>query len=430
MSPSRRVFVARLAGTAVFDPIGDRVGWARDVIVTIGLKGRPKAIGLVVEVPGKRRVFLPFTRVTSVDAGQIDSTGLVNMRRFEQRPVETLVVGELLDRRITLGDNRQALIEDVAIEAHSVGRGDWEVTQLFVRMLTGARGIGRGRGPTELVDVRQVPDLAGQAGVQGVGQLMASWGDIKAPDMADLLHDMPKARRLEVAAALDDDRLADVLQELGDDDRLEIIGHIDRARAADVLEAMEPDDAADLINELPANEASILLALMEPGEAQGVRRLLAYGEHSAGGLMTTEPVIMPPESPIAQALAAVRRHDLSPALASMVFVTRPPSETPTGRFLGVVHIQRLLREAPHQAIGTVLDTDIEPLSPNDPLGRVTRLMATYNLIALPVVDPDRRLLGAVSADDVLDHLLPEDWRSGDDDVTDLSLGPAEEPAHG
>ncbi|MDR1634179.1 MAG: CBS domain-containing protein [Bifidobacteriaceae bacterium] len=430
MSPSRRVFVARLAGTAVFDPIGDRVGWARDVVVTIGLKGRPKAIGLVVEVPGKRRVFLPFTRVTSIDSGQIVSTGLVNMRRFEQRPVETLVVAELLDRRIVLKDDRQALIEDVGIEAHSVGRGDWEVSQLFVRVVAGGRGIGRNRGPTELVDVRDVPDLAGQAGVQGVGQLMASWGDMKPADMADLLHDMPKPRQLEVATALDNDRLADVMQELGDDDRLDIIEHLGRSRAADVLEAMEPDDAADLINELPQNEASILLALMEPGEAQDVRRLLAYGENSAGGLMTTEPVIMPPEAPIAQALAAVRRHDLSPALASMVFVTRPPSETPTGRFLGVAHIQRLLREPPHQAIGTVVDTDVEPLRPDDPLGRVTRFMATYNLIALPVVDADRRLLGAVSADDVLDHLLPEDWRSADDDITDLSLGPAEEVAHG
>ncbi|MDR0627991.1 MAG: CBS domain-containing protein [Bifidobacteriaceae bacterium] len=430
MSPPRRIFVARLAGTAVFDPIGDRVGWARDVVVTIGLKGRPRAIGLVVEVPGKRRVFLPFTRVTSIDSGQIVSTGLVNMRRFEQRPVETLVVGELLDRRIRLADDRHALIEDVAIEARSAPRGDWEVTQLFVRLETAGRGIGRRRGPTELVDVRDVPDLAGQAGVQGVGQLMASWGDIKAPDMADLMHDMPRARRLEVAAALDNDRLADVLQELGDDDRLEIVEHLGRARAADVLEAMEPDDAADLINELPESEAAILLGLMEPEEAQDVRRLLAYGENSAGGLMTTEPVIMPPEAPIAQAIAAVRRHDLSPALASMVFVTRPPSETPTGKFLGVAHIQRLLREPPHQAIGTVLDTDVEPLAPDDPLGRVTRLMATYNLIALPVVDSDRRLLGAVSADDVLDHLLPDDWRTGDDDVTDQSLGPAEEVAHG
>jgi Mg/Co/Ni transporter MgtE len=348
------------------------------------------------------------------------------MRRFEQRANETLVVGELLDRRITLRDGTPAVIEDVALEAHIAPRGDWEVTQLFVRPSSGARGLGRRRGDAELVDVSAVPDLASQAGLAGVGQLMASWGDIKPADMADLLHDMPKGRRLDVATALDDDRLADVMQELGDDDRLEIIEHIGRARAADVLEAMEPDDATDLISELPEPEAAILLALMQPEEAQDVRRLLAYGENTAGGLMTTEPVVLPPETPIAQALAAVRREDLSPALASMVFVTRPPSETPTGRLVGVAHIQRLLREPPHQPIGSVVDTDVEPLSPDDPLGRVTRLMATYNLIALPVIDQDRRLLGAVSADDVLDHLLPDDWRSGDDDVTDLSLGPGGE----
>jgi Mg/Co/Ni transporter MgtE len=277
-----------------------------------------------------------------------------------------------------------------------------------------------------LIDVRDVPDLAGQAGVQGVGQLMASLGDIKPADLADLIHDMPRARRLEVASALSDGRLADVLQESGDDDRVEIITQLPQARAADILEAMEPDDAADLIHELPDDEAAALLELMEPDDAQDVRRLLAYGEHSAGGLMTTEPVILPPETAIAQALAAVRRQDLSPALASMVFVTRPPNETPTGHFLGVVHLQRLLREPPHQPIGSALDRDVEALHPDDPLGRVTRLMATYNLTALPVVDEDRRLLGAVSADDVLDHLLPDDWRAGDDDVTDLSLGPAGE----
>ncbi|MDR2114123.1 MAG: magnesium transporter, partial [Bifidobacteriaceae bacterium] len=162
MNPSRRVFVARLAGTPVFDPIGDRVGWARDVVATIALKGRPRAIGLVVEVPGKRRVFLPFTRVTSVDAGQIVSTGLVNMRRFEQRPSETLVVGELLDRRITLQSGSPVVIEDVSIEANAQLRGDWEVTQLFVRHQTGGLGIGRRRGQTELLDVREVPNLAGQ----------------------------------------------------------------------------------------------------------------------------------------------------------------------------------------------------------------------------------------------------------------------------
>jgi Mg/Co/Ni transporter MgtE len=325
-----------------------------------------------------------------------------------------------------LKDGTPATIEDVALEIvdHS---GEWTVTQLFVRFTASKGGLAlRRRGETALVDIRDVPDLAGQAGVQGVGQLLATLGELKPADLADLMHDMPRTRRLEVAGALDDDRLADVLQELGDEDRIEIIRELGRARAADVLEAMEPDDAADLINELPHAEAAVLLGLMEPDDARDLRRLLAYGEHTAGGLMTTEPVILGPESPIAAALAAVRREDLTPALASMVFVTRPPTETPTGRFLGVVHIQRLLREPPHLAIGTILDTDIEVLSPSDPLGRVTRLMATYNLTALPVVDPERRLLGAVSADDLLDHLLPEDWRSGDDDVTDASMGPADE----
>jgi Mg/Co/Ni transporter MgtE len=137
--------------------------------------------------------------------------------------------------------------------------------------------------------------------------------------------------------------------------------------------------------------------------------------------MTTEPVILPPETPIAAALAHVRREDLTPALASMVFVCRPPLESPTGRFLGVVHMQRLLREPPHEAIGGLLDTEIERVTVDAPLAQLTRLLATYNLLALPVVDEERRLLGAVSVDDVLDHLLPTDWRDADDDETDRAM---------
>ena len=88
---SRRVFVARLNGLSVFDPLGDEVGRVRDVVVTLsartgGSGAGPRVIGIVVEVPGRRRVFVPITRVTSIDAGQVITTGLVNMRRFEQRP--------------------------------------------------------------------------------------------------------------------------------------------------------------------------------------------------------------------------------------------------------------------------------------------------------------------------------------------------------
>lgn len=422
-SVGTRVFVARLVGIAVFDPLGDQVGRVRDVVVLVRPKGAPQAVGLVVEVPGRRRVFLPLTRVTSIDAGQVISTGLVNMRRFEQRPAETLAVGELLDRSVDLSDGSgPATIVDLAIEQRR--NRDWEVSQLYVRRdASGKNRLMRRRGQTLLVDVTEVRSLAATAELQPADLLLASYEDLKPADLADALQDLSDTRRLEVSAALTNERLADVLEELPEDDQVAILTALGMNRAADVLDAMEPDDAADLLSELPSEQAAELLELMEPEEARDVRRLLAYDDDTAGGLMTTEPVILPPETPIAAALAHVRREDLTPALASMVFVTRPPLETPSGRFLGVVHIQRLLREAPHDAIGRYVDTEIEQVAPDTPLGRLTRVMATYNLLALPVVDAERALLGAVSVDDVLDHLLPEDWRDIDDD--ELTLQPPE-----
>jgi Mg/Co/Ni transporter MgtE len=137
---------------------------------------------------------------------------------------------------------------------------------------------------------------------------------------------------------------------------------------------------------------------------------MSYEEHTAGGMMTTEPVILPPHATIADALAHVRQAELAPALAALVYVVRPPLEPPTGRLLGVAHIQRLLREPPSTLVGASLDTDIEPLRPEASLEEVARHLATYNLVAAPVVDPDGRLVGAVTVDDLLDHLLPENWR--------------------
>ncbi|NYD85366.1 magnesium transporter MgtE N-terminal domain-containing protein [Cellulomonas oligotrophica] len=413
-SVGTRVFVARLAGTKVFDPLGDEVGRVRDVVVLVRLKGAPRAVGLVVEVPGRRRVFVPLTRVTAVDAGQVISTGLVNMRRFEQRASETLVVGELLDRTVDLVDGSgTATVEDVAIELQR--SGDWYVTKVFVRRTEHRGGLLRRRGETMLVPIDQVRTLARASAAQGAELLLAQYEDLKPADLADVLHEMGVTRRLEVATALDDERLADVLEELPEDDQVAILRAMELTRAADVLEAMQPDDAADLLGELPSEQAAELLELMEPDEAKDVRRLLAYEDNTAGGLMTTEPVILGPETTIAAALAHVRRQDLTPALASLVFVARPPLETPTGRFIGVVHLQRLLREPPHGSIGQIVDTDIEPVAADAPLMTVTRELATYNLLALPVVDDQRRLLGAVSVDDVLDHLLPDDWRETDDE---------------
>ena len=415
------MFVARLAGTAVFDPIGDQVGRVRDVVVLLRPKGGPRAVGLVVEVPGRRRVFLPLTRVTSIDAGQVIITGLLNLRRFEQRPTETLAIGELLDRHVDLTDDSgSATIVDLAMEQQR--NRDWVITQLYVRRHVHAKGgLIRRRGETLIVDVDDVRTLAAAGTAQPADLLLASYEDLKPADLADALHDLSSTRRLEVATALPNERLADVLEEMPEDDQVAILSGLGLNRAADVLDVMQPDDAADLLSELPVEQATALLELMEPEEARDVRRLLAYEDNTAGGLMTTEPVLLGPETTIAAALAHVRRQDITPALASMIFVARPPLETPTGRFLGVVHFQRLLREAPHDPIGGILDTEIEWVNPEAGMGQLTRLLAQYNLLALPVLDPERRLLGAVSVDDLLDHLLPDDWRDADVEVTDKAM---------
>jgi Mg/Co/Ni transporter MgtE len=405
-----RVFIARLADTAVFDPIGDQVGRVRDVVVTLRL-GRepPRVLGLVIEVPGRRRIFLPLTRVTSIDVGQVITTGLVNMRRFEQRSTETLVIGELLDRKVTLvEDGSTVTVEDVAMEQQRTR--DWAVTRVFVRRP--GKGLRR-RGEAFTADWDQVSGFALAEEGQGAANLLATFEKMKVADLATVLHELSPKRRAEVAAALDDERLADVLEELPEDDQVEILGNLEQERAADILEAMQPDDAADLLSELPKHEAEKLLALMEPDEAAPLRRLLEYSDDSAGGMMTTEPVILPPDATVAEALARVRQQELSPALAAQVYVCRPPMETPTGRFIGIAHIQRLLREPPSALVSGVVDTGIEPLQPDVPLAEITHHLATYNLVAAPVVDEHNHLLGAVTVDDVLDHLLPEDWRERD-----------------
>ncbi|MEU4208810.1 CBS domain-containing protein [Streptomyces sp. NPDC026206] len=409
-----RVFVSHLSGVAVFDPNGDQVGRVRDVVAMLRVGGRPpRVLGLVVEVVSRRRVFIPMTRVTGVESGQVITTGVVNMRRFEQRPTETLVLGELLDRRVRLvgkdeaGKDEEVTVLDVSI-TQLPARRDWEIDKVFVRR--GKGGALRRKGETLTVEWSAVTGFSLEEHGQGAENLLATFERLRPADLANVLHHLSPKRRAEVAAALDDDRLADVLEELPDDDQIEILGKLKEERAADVLEAMDPDDAADLLSELPEEEKERLLTLMQPDDAADVRRLLAYEERTAGGLMTTEPIVLRPDATVADALARVRNPDLSPALAAQVYVCRPPDETPTGKYLGTVHFQRLLRDPPFALVGSITDTDLRPLPPDTPLPAVTSYLATYNMVAAPVVDDSGSLLGAVTVDDVLDHLLPDDWR--------------------
>jgi len=409
-----RAFIARLHGSAVFDPNGEQLGKVRDFVVILRHGGQPpRVVGLVVEVGARRRIFLPITRVTKFDVGQIVSTGVLDLRRFKLRPGETLAVGELFDRTVEMRTSGERVkILDLAMQQNA--RRDWEITQAYVR---GGRALTR-RGQTRVVPWQDLTGLSVAEPDQATETMLESLADMRPADVASVLHDLPEKRRLEIARALEDERLADVLEEMAEHDAVQIMSALESERAADVLEEMDPDDAVDLLSDLSPEQARQLLELVEPEDAEDLRRLLSYDELSAGGMMSPDPVIVGADATVAEALAQIRNPDLSPALASQVYVVRPPMQTPTGKFLGVVHWQRLLREPPSDLVSRVIDKDLAALPPETPLATVTRYFAAYNLVAVPIVDPDGHLLGAVTVDDLLDHLLGDNWREESTGVAD------------
>ena len=404
---SNRIFLARLAGTAVFDPNGDPVGKVRDAVATLRSNNQsPRVLGLVVEVPLRRRVFVPITRVTSIESGAVVITGLLNMRRFDTRTGELLVLGDLLDRTITvIADNEAILVEDMAMEQNRTG--DWLITR--VHIMRKGHGLRR-KGATSTLAWEDVTGFAQHESNQGVANLLSTLSNLRAADLAAVIQDLAPKRRVEVARALNDERLADVLEEMDESERVALLAELEGERAADVLEEMDPDDAADLLREIGEERAQELINLMDPEDAEDVLRLMTYEDYSAGGMMTTEPIVMSADYTVADALAAVRQSEISPALASQVFIARQPLETPTGRFIGMVHYQRLLREPPSTLLGSIVDTNTQGVNPDASLHAVSSYLASYNLLSLPVIDANDRLLGAVTVDDVLDHLLPENWR--------------------
>jgi Mg/Co/Ni transporter MgtE len=433
MASVNRVYVARLARMLVLGPLGENFGRVRDVVISISIvRKQPRVLGLVVDLATRRSIFIPMLRVGAIEPNAVTlSTGSVSLRHFEQRPGEVLAIGQVLDTQVKVNDPElpdlvglDVAVTDLGIEQSRTR--DWLVTRVAVRT---HRRLGR-RGPVHVVDWQSVQGLTPSALAmpgQAVAQLLNQFEGRRAVDVADAIRGLPPKRRLEVFKALGDDRLADILQELPESEQAEALSQLGTERAADLLEEMDPDDAADLLGVLNPTDAELLLARMDPGESAPVRRLLTHSPDTAGGLMTSDPVVLTADTTVAEALARARDGDLTPALSSTVFVTRPPTATPTGRYLGCVPLQRLLREPPSELVGGIVDTDLLTLAPETPLASVTRYFAAYNLVCGPVVDDQNHLLGAVTVDDLLDHLLPHDWRA---DAQELDALPGRVDATG
>ncbi|CAN5118808.1 CBS domain-containing protein [soil metagenome] len=388
-------FVSRLVRLPLVDGEGGAVGRVQDVV--LGPSGEElRVLGFVAGFQ-RRRIFVNAARVSEITARGVRLRGgTVDLRPFQQRPGERLAVGDLFDARI--GDE---FLTDLAITPRP-DQAFWSVTTAAL----GRRGPLRRRLPRQVPWTDVAPHFASTPEMAHVAQLR----DLHPADVVARLRSLPLPRRQEVVALLADEEVADLLEEMPDEEAVRVIETLGLDRAAHILEEMEPDDAVDLLADLTEGNRTELLTRMQPEESTPLRRLLAYDEDTAGGLMTPEPVVLDHTATVAEALAHIRVRELPSELAAQVFVAQPPVSTPTGRYLGVVGFQRLLREPPPTALGDCVNDTHEPVPPDLPLRDVAERLASYDLLAVPVCDDAGRLVGAVTVDDVLDHVLPHGWR--------------------
>ncbi|MGH3254743.1 MAG: magnesium transporter MgtE N-terminal domain-containing protein [Streptosporangiaceae bacterium] len=390
-----QVFTSRLKNRPLLDSDGLTIGRIRDVVILPAAgNDPPRALGLVVTLH-RRRIFVNLGRVAEISVDGAHLLGAsVDLERFTRRTGEVLA-SELYGQHVEDGT-----VVDVAIKPSEPPRAGWEVCALAV-----AHGL-RFRGPT-IVPWHKYPELF-QA--DALADQLASLRELRPADLATAVEGMPPSRRSLIAAALDDESLADLLEEMPEQDQVRLIASLGLERSADVVEEMQPDDAADLLAEMPPEQRERLLAAMESAQAADLRRLLRYDGTTAGGLMTSEPIIVTPDAPVAEVLARIRDPDVPITAAAQVYVCEPPMATPTGRYLGSVTFQRLLRQPPFALVGECVEEKSVFVRPDLPERELAARLAAYNLVSVAVCDDEGRLLGAVTVDDVLDHLLPPDWR--------------------
>lgn len=395
------VYAFRVMRLPLLDADGVTIGRIEDIVVVPGRSGdAPRVVGFVA-ASQRRRIFVNVGRVDLDNQGARMRSWDIDFNPFKAKRGELLVGKDLIDRK--LGDE---VVSDLALRPVTTTRATPSFEVAKIRLAR--RSTLRRRPSYRLVDWNEAVTVGMFASSEMAAEA-ARLRDMHPSDVAAAVRSLPLAQRRQLAEMLDDERLADLLEELPEAEQLRLIEGLDLERLLGVLDEMEYDDLADLLGEMPGEQRSRILEAMEPEEALVVRGLLAHAEGTAGGLMTPELVILGPNATVADALAEIRQPDWMVSIAAQVFVCQPPYKAPTGKYLGVVHFQRLLREQPSMQLGRCL-TEEASIAPTMPDREVAERLATYNLLSVPVCDGAGRLLGAVTVDDVLDRTLPTGWR--------------------
>lgn len=224
-------------------------------------------------------------------------------------------------------------------------------------------------------------------------------------DIADIVEEMTADERRVVFDELDVETAAEALGEIDPEMQASIVGDLDQERAADILDEMDPDEAVDLLQDLSEQRREELIELMEEEEGADVEELLAYAEDSAGGIMTTDFLALPRDLTAGQAIDRLRELQPDPALIYYLYVVDAD-----GRLDGNISLRDLVVASPETPLAAIMNPNVLKVDAATDKEDVASLIAKYDLLALPVIDARRRLIGLVTVDDVVDLMLPRGWK--------------------
>src|SRR6266481_6911463 len=407
----RRVTVTQLLRSPVLDAAGEQVGRVEDFIAKLTDGGYPPITGLKVGVGG-HDVFVGRRLIEKLEPGSVRlNTNTIDMTAFQRRPGEVLLSADVLGRHLMdMARGRIVQAHDLVL-AHS--DDGWRLLgvdrspRAMLRRLVPRRGRPDLRHHV-LLDWKEVQPFVAHVPTARLLVPLQRLRRLHPAQIADLVEGASHAEGEEILDAVESDKelTAEVFEELDAEHQVEFLRSMSNEEAAKVLERMAPDDAADLLGELDQERRKPIFDLMSPTAQHKLRKLLQYHPSTAGGMMSPDYVWVIKGATAAMALEAVRVDDKAPhQLLNTVFVTEED-----GKLLGSVSTAELLRTAPERKVEDLELADCHVTTGAD-VTDVTLTMADYNLIALAVTDSAGNLLGAVTADDVIEAIVPEEWRA-------------------
>jgi CBS domain-containing protein/sporulation protein YlmC with PRC-barrel domain len=407
--------LSELLKRPVVDNGGDSLGRLSDVIVRLRGSDYPLVTGIVVSIGGGREVYVPLEQVASFEGDVLKLTSAkVDLRQFERREGEVLLSADVLGHRLIDVENaRLVRAADLQLYRDS---SEWVLsgvdTRRRPRRLFGLLGPDPKTPPADdahaFRDWHDFESLIGHEGTALARRPFARVRRLKPAQIADLLEDASKNEETEILGRVHDDPEleADVFEELDEDLATRLLGARTDAEIAAVLSRMRADDAADAIAELPQARRQPVLDLLPPPQRTKVLTLLGFNQTSAGGLMGVDFVAVPSMHTVGEALDAIR----GSATLQPEALTSVHAVDSDGGLRGVATLVALIQSDPAGALIDVCDTDPVRVGTDTDVMDVAVLMSDYNLVTIPVVDDERRLLGVITVDDILEVTLPDDWR--------------------